>query len=153
MPSPDEVANVPAQTLVQFCEQRRDERRRFRHAVEDLIGGLRSIEDPHARLDHIADTRTEIEDSMRDLRDASEEFGIDKLHRAATIALPAVAGSVIAFTGDPLVAALATGVGYAIEFVHWKAESRGKKRTFRKDSDYHYLLSLEAAIGRSVVRR
>jgi hypothetical protein len=153
MPSPEEVANIDVTTLAKFCRDRRDEKRAFRQAIEKLAAKV-PTDDPHAFRFATREASAEVETAYSDLRASVEELGITKLSGLAKIVRPAVpALAVYATTGNELLAAGLTGLGISLEILSWYAESRGKSRRARRDSPYHYLLSMEQAVGRPVVGR
>jgi len=148
MPSPEELAAISPDTMVNFLERRAPERRRFRMTLESIVEKVRATADPNAVEDYLADRRTEIREALNETRSVFAELGVGTLVGLMKITAPAGAGALIAAAPIPEVsAAILSGTGVAISAVNLWAETRGKLRTARRTSPYHYLTLIRKELG------
>lgn len=141
-PTPESLQDIPVSKVLKFHEQYKDERQRFRQAIESITTVGSEITDPNALADFFSQQGKEIKSAIEDHRKTLDELKVKSvgslLGVSAPTAVAAAAGLAI-----PPVAAVLTGVGVAVSLVQWWAEVRGNQREKIKGSPWHYLLSVK----------
>jgi hypothetical protein len=145
-PSPKDLANrqVTAQAIVEFSKKRAAERIAFRDAVHKIIAAARNKDDPHALNTYLAKNAVVIADVVSNLRKTLDELHVGAAKSTAVITIPTGFSAALAVAPiSPPAAATLAAIGIAISAIACWAETRGKLRTARVTSPYHYLLSIE----------
>lgn len=142
IPRPENLANIPMKKVLDFHRKFQAERMQFRTTLEGLVKDAATLDDPDAIKDFLAEKKKRIENELKDQSKRIDEFGVDTLYSFASISVPA--GIAMAAGGlNPIVAAIAGGVGIAFSVINWVAKARGKRRQTIRQCDWHYLLSIE----------
>lgn len=148
LPSPISMDSVSTEEIISFSEKRRDERVRFREAIEEILNKARSAADPHQLEDFLQTERGKVASAVRDYRATVEELQVATITSTANLATPALAASAVAaFNLSPATATVLAGIGLAIAGTNIVAATRGKARAVRSSSPYHYLHAIEMEFG------
>lgn len=149
LPSPAELEHVPTRDIVKFSNTRAAERGQFRAAVEGILNVAREIEDPNAIDDYLSQQRVQMRSAVTNLRKCIDEIHAGTVGAAARITVPAGASAAIAILPiSKTAAAILAAAGLTVGAISCYAETRGKLRTARTASPYHYLLSVSRRFGR-----
>jgi hypothetical protein len=155
VPRPEHLAGVPIKKLIEFHGRHEAERMRFRHAIEKFAQGAASLQDPAVRRDFLEEKRKMIDEAVREQASAMDELRVGFVYSLCSITVPAVLGtSLAAISPSPMVATIGAGLGMAFSLINWFAGIRGKTRQAIRQSDWHYLLSVQKEFdARDVARR
>ena len=149
LPSPKDFqqGGISVQDLVDFAKKRAGERIAFREAIQEIITVARNTADPNALDDYIRREARVIGEAVSNLRKTIDELHVGAAKSAAAITLPAGLASALAVAPlSPVAAAILAATGVVISVVACFAETRGKLRTARISSPYHYVLSVESEL-------
>lgn len=142
---PENVLSIPADAILGFRENYRDERQRFLRAIRKGAESLARCEDASVVRDHIEDIKREIDSSLKDYRKSVETLNITGWTGIKSLSFPLltkvateIAGTELDATTLIVVSALGIGLG----LVSGLSELRQKRKKLEKESDYSYLLHL-----------
>ncbi|NEQ25769.1 MAG: hypothetical protein F6K28_43275, partial [Microcoleus sp. SIO2G3] len=141
-PTAESLGDVPISKIIKFCEQRKDERKRFRQAIESITTTGSEITDSNALADFLGQQREEIKSAIEDHRKVLDELSVKSVGSLLSVSAPTAVAAAAGLSIPP-VAAVLTGVGVAVSLVQWWAEVRGNHREKTKGSPWHYLLSVK----------
>jgi len=146
-PDTDALAAIPTDRFLAFHERRSPERKAFREALQSILADLARIEDQNQLADAIATHRRDVEQRLRDLRDAQQELGIKTLVGALSINCPTLIAAAAAtpFVG-PGAGALIAGSGLALSAASWAADLRGAHRGLRRSDPLYYALAVRSEL-------
>jgi len=145
-PSPDDLENmgVTAEQIVTFAKARAAERIRFRQAIQGIIDTARQTSDPNALADYVATRAIEIQEAIADLRKTFDELHVGAATSVAAITVPAgLSAALVALPFSQVAAAILGGTGIVISAIACIAETRGKLRSAKTSSPYHYVVAVE----------
>jgi len=89
IPSPDQLAPVSLETIVEHHRTREAERRAFRQSVEEIAATASGIADPAALDDYLTDRRRDIENRIGNYRKTLDELNVGAVESALKISSPA----------------------------------------------------------------
>ena len=141
-PTSESLEDIPISKIIKFCEQRKDERKRFRQAIESITAIGSEITDSNALADFLSQQREEIKSAIEDHRKALDDLSVKSVGSLLSVSAPTAVAAAAGLSIPP-VAAVLTGVGVAVSLVQWWAEVRGNQREKIKGSPWHYLLSVK----------
>lgn len=144
-PDISELAAIPTNRFLEFHRRRAPERQAFREALQIIVADLASIEDRNQLADAISMHRRDVEQRLRDLRDAQQELGLRTLVGALSINCPTLIAAAAAapFVG-PVAGALIAGGGLALCVASWAAGLRGEHRGLRRSDPLYYALAVRS---------
>ncbi len=144
VPRPEHLAGITTEQLIEFHGRHQGERMQFRQAVEKVAQGAGALADPTARKDFLEQEKKKIAQAVAAQADVINELRVGSVHSLFSVTVPAVFGApVAALSGDPTVTMIGAGVGIALSIINWFAGVRGKRRQAIRQSDWHYLLSVQ----------
>jgi hypothetical protein len=141
-PTAESLGDIPISKIIKFCEQRKDERKRFRQAIESITAIGSEITDSNALADFLSQQREEIKSAIEDHSKALDDLSVKSVGSLLSVSAPTAVAAAAGLSIPP-VAAVLTGVGVAVSLVQWWAEVRGNQREKIKGSPWHYLLSVK----------
>jgi len=141
MPSPQQLNNVPLQSIIDHHRKRDTERRAFRRAVEEIVSDASGIDDPIALEDFLAEKRRDIEQQMKDFRKTLDELRVNAASSVLGISVPAwkiaAVGGVLLVAG-PAAGVVLAGLGITVKLVDWWATVRRDHRQAVAECPWHY---------------
>lgn len=142
-PTSQFLEQIPLSKIIQFHNRRKDERKRFREAIESTISGAESISDPYALQDFFALKKNEVQSAFQEHRRSLLDLNISSFNNLLKVNVPtAITATVAAGWIAPTVAPVIAGVGITVGLVTWWTEVRQKTRDAKK-SPWHYLLCVK----------
>ena len=157
-PSYEEIQNVPAQKIISFNHQFRDERRQFRAAIEAIADFMKNeINDPNQLKDYLFDQRQDIEAAITDYRQTFQELipdqSVSGLMQTFTLEIPMnklanLASTTAAFWVNPVLGGVVGALNLAINLRAWQASHKLSQRAAQSDTPqeylpWHYLVHLQ----------
>lgn len=151
LPSPQQLAHIPLETIVEHHRKRQDERRAFRRAVEAITAEVSEVTDPTALTDRLTDQKRAIETQVANYRKTLDEINDQAIASVLDISVPAwgmtaVGASVLAGTGVGVVLA---GLGLTIKVVKWWAKVRHDRREAVASCPWHYWMDTQREFERA----
>ncbi len=142
-PTSQFLEQIPLSEIIKFHNRRKDERKRFREAIESTISGVKSISDPYALQDYFKTRKDEVQSAFQEHRRALTDLNIDSFNSLLKVNVPTtitatVAAGLVAAPIAPVIA----GVGITVGLVTWWTEVSRKTKDANK-SPWHYLLSIK----------
>jgi len=140
LPSPDQLAHVSLETVLDHHRSRQDERRAFRQATEGILAEATSMSNPTILADYLTDRRRKIEKQVSDYRKTLDEINVSAIESALKVSVPAwfvTAGSMIGGF-ESSVTGILTSLGIAISAIAWWAKVRQDRRQAVASCPWHY---------------
>ncbi len=141
-PTPEELKDVSIKDILKFREQRKDERKRFRKAIESITVEASTISDPNQRKDFFSSQGEEIKSAIEDHRRVLDELNVKTFSSLLSVSAPTAIATAAGLAVPPVAMAM-TGMGIGISLVNWWAEVRKERREKTQASPWHYLLSIK----------
>jgi hypothetical protein len=144
VPRPANLSAVSMKELIEFHRKHEPERMRFRQAIEKTTEDAGKVDDPAAMKDFLEEKKKVIEDAAKDQKQSLSELHVDTLYSLCSLTAPAGVGVVAgAISANPVVAVAASVGGIALSLVNWLFGARRRHREAVKDSEWHYLLTVQ----------
>lgn len=146
-PGPTDLVGISTDQFLAFHDRRAPERRAFREALQSIAADLARIEDRNQLGDAIARHRRDVEQRLRDLREAQQELGLKTLVGALNMNCPTLIAAAAAtpFVG-PVAGAMIAGGGIALSVASWAADLRGERRSLRRSESLYYALAVRSEL-------
>lgn len=151
MPSPEQLASVSLEAIVQHHRTREGERRAFRQSVQETAAMASGIADPTALGDYLNDQTRDIKNQIGNYRKTLDELKVGAVESALKISSPAwltTAGSLAGGLGDQVSGILA-GLGIAVSAIAWWATVRRERRQAMASCPWHYWLDTRRRFERT----
>jgi hypothetical protein len=142
-PSSAQLVRLSFDDVLKFRERRKDERRRFRRAVEKITAKSQELDDPNALLDYLDEEKREIEDSLNDHKQTLSEIGITNFVSGLDVASPALITTAAGVWFDSINTPLAAIGGICLSLAKWRAQVSKAIREETRKCPWHYLINLE----------
>ena len=140
---PDNIEEIPANSIISFREKHRDERRRFIEAVKNFSTKLSNIDDMLIIEDAINEYKKDIESSIKDFRESLRSLKFTSLTGIKTISFP-VGFNVAGYFGEWnwQYKTISSVAGLALGFLTSYADYREQRKKLIKESDFSYIYFL-----------
>jgi len=141
-PSATDLAHLSFDDILKFRNQRNDERRRFRKAIEEIRQKSHALEDPHALADYFNDKKQEIKQTVDDHQKSLNDIGITHFTSSLIIVgipLTAICAGKIACSTEGILSAIAT---ISLLLVKSQVAISKERREEIKNCPWHYLINL-----------
>jgi hypothetical protein len=142
-PDPQSLKEIPISTVLNFHENRQDERRRFRQAVESITAEANKVTNPIALQGFFSEKGREIKSAVEDHQKALDELKIKSIGSLLKISVPTMISALSPALVAPQLAPVLTVGGITWSLIEWWAEIRGQRREKIKSCPWHYLLSMK----------
>jgi len=143
IPRPKDLGHVPMAKIVDFHQRFQAERMQFRKAIEDATKEAGALSDSTAIRDFLQEKQATIKTAVEDRRKTLRELKVETVNSFMSISVPGLLSATALSSFGPVGVAIGSTVGIALSAVSWLTKRRGEKRKAIRDSDWHYLLSLE----------
>jgi hypothetical protein len=141
-PTPESLEPISIKDILKFRKQHKDERKRFRQAIESITTTANTLSDPNQLKDFFAYHGEEIKSAIEAHRRVLDELNVKSFTSLLSVSTPTAIATAAGLTVPPVAVAL-TGMGIGISLVNWWAEVRKERREKTQDSPWHYLLSVK----------
>ena len=128
--------------IVGFHSKYEAERMKFRQAIEKMVTEVAKFDDKDAVKDYLEQQRRVISNAIKDQESTMDELGVGVMHSLFSVSVPSGIAALSSHF-DPIMTAVASGVGIAFSVISWMAKARGEKRKAIRGSDWHYLLRVQ----------
>lgn len=154
LPSVSALAKVPMDKILRHRDHTAEQRRRFRKAVEDVVGAAARIEDEVALADYWSEQRDVVRTALEEHRRSLEELGCGHVGTLLRSSVPAAVAWGVGHwhSVDPMLASILGGCGLAAALVTSYADRRGAARRVTDGCPWHYVIAMER-LGRRRDRR
>jgi hypothetical protein len=143
-PSPEVVASLSPERLVDIRQKYARQRRAFRELVQQRATAIFKLPSVEAIRSHLQDFANEIDEELKGQRHALRVTRAREAWALLGVSAPLSIGAALATLGAPPLVATVGGVGsIGLGIVNWVLE-----RDFSRQVHSHYLLSLEATLHR-----
>lgn len=142
-PASEQLAKLSFDDILRFRQQRNDERRRFRKAVEEIRSKAQELDDPNALSDYLNEQKQEIQQSLTDHKQTLSEIGITNFVSGLNVAWPALLSTSVGACFDSVNTALASIGGICLSLAKWRAQVSKAILDETKKCPWHYLINLE----------
>lgn len=142
-PASGQLVKLSFDDILRFRQQRKDERRRFRKAVEEIRCKAQELDDPNALADYLNEQKQEIQQSLNDHNKTLSEIGITNFVSGLNVSCPALIGTAVGVCLDSVNTVLASIGGICLSLAKWRAQVSKAIRDETKKCPWHYLISLE----------
>jgi hypothetical protein len=142
-PASEQLVRLSFEDILRFRQQRNDERRRFRKAVEEIRGKAQELDDPSALSDYLNEQKQEIQQSINDHRKALNDIGIKNFTSSLKIAWPCLFGVAIGEVAGGVIGLLSAIGMVGISLAKNRVTVSQERHKEIKNCPWHYLISLE----------
>jgi hypothetical protein len=151
VPQPADLSALSVHQMIDFYRDHDTQRTQFRKAIEKVTNDAANLEDSTAVKDLLQQEKKRIKSALADQKKAIDEFGVGAAMSLMAVSVPS--GLVVSALQhfDPVVTSVMGGFAVALSFIGWIAKTRQAKRKAVRDSDWHYLLSMEKSFDSKAV--
>jgi len=142
-PASEQLAELSFDDILGFRQQRNDERRRFRRAVEEIRRKAQELDDPSALSDYLNEQKQEIQQSINDHRKTLNDIGIKNFTSSLNIAWPCLFGVAIGEIAGGVAGVLSAIGMVGMSLVKNKITVSQEHYKEIKNCPWHYLINLE----------
>lgn len=142
-PTNETLNGIAMSDFIEFHENSRNERQRFRQALETLVRKAKKIEtDEYRSEDFFKHEAQNFKDALEDHKSKMQTIGIKGAGTLLRVSTPGILTSVpAAFALNPVTAPI-LGVGIIISLLAWWSEVKEQRKKEIDSFNWHYLLSL-----------
>jgi hypothetical protein len=142
-PASEQLERLSFDDILKFRQQRNDERRRFRRAVEEIRGKAQELDDPSALSDYLNEQKQEIQQSINDHRKTLNDIGIKNFTSSLKIAWPCLFGVAIGEVAGGVIGLLSAIGMVGISLAKNRVTVSQERHKEIKNCPWHYLINLE----------
>ena len=143
---PENIDDIPTESIINFREKHRDERRHFIGSVRDFVSRISDIDDSKIILEATREYQKDIESAVKEFRESLGGLKFTSLVGIKTISFP-IAANIAAITGSGTFdySVLSTATGLALGLLTSYVNYREKKKQLIKESDFSYLYFIRSS--------